>query len=101
MRAGQDDAIKFLLGEEVESLQVVVGQDVEFSRYRRSWRAAARQRYRFDLKPWAFIGFREAFMALGVLLLGSLASLGLVLWLWFGRPVADLSGRPPRCGVSA
>lgn len=87
VRAGQDDAIKFLRGEEVESLQVVVGQDVEFSKYRRSWRALARQRYRFDVKPWAFIGFRELFLGFGILLLVLFAALlGVVLWQRVVRP---------------
>merc|ERR1711937_1038014 len=36
VRAGQDDAINFLRGEEVESLQVQEELDREFSKYRRS-----------------------------------------------------------------
>jgi hypothetical protein len=76
-----------LRGEEVEPLEVLVGQDVEFSKYRRSWRALARHRYRFDVKPWAFIGFRELFMGFGILLLALFTTmLGVVLWQRLVRP---------------
>jgi hypothetical protein len=75
VQKGQDDVVKFLRGEDVPTLQVLKAEQQEevMPTYRTSWRRYARHRYRFDVKPWVFIGTRELFAGFSVLGAGCVA----------------------------